>query len=84
MTSTQSKFTPFQPSSSPVDDTQCDFWVQNHGSLFLLIPQTEAASDWVEENLPEDAQTFGGGIVVEHRYISDIVDGIRTDGLEVE
>lgn len=76
--------TGFQPSPSPVDDTLCDFWVQNHGSLFLLIPQTVQANDWIDENIPADAQTWAGGIVVEHRYISDIVDGIRCDGLEVE
>ena len=74
----------FQPSVSPVDDAQCDFWVQNHGSIYLLIPQTDAAKEWVEDNLPDDAQTFGAGIVVEHRYIYDIVNGIRGDGLEVE
>jgi hypothetical protein len=74
----------FPSSPNPVDDTQCDFWVQNHGSLYLLIPQTEAAQDWVGENIPDDAQWFGKGIVVEHRYIYDIVDGIRGDGLEVE
>lgn len=80
MTTTQA----FTPSVDPVDDTQCDFWVQNHGSLFLLIPQTDAANQWVDDNLPEDVTRFGRGIVVEHRYISDIVDGIRGDGLEVE
>jgi hypothetical protein len=60
-----------------------DFEVQNHGSIFLLCPLTQSASAWVEEHLPEDILTFGRGICVEHRYISDIVAGIQRDGLAV-
>lgn len=60
-----------------------DFIVSNHGSIFLLRPNTPAAREWCEEHLPDDRQTFGGAVVVEHRYIGDIVDGIRADGLEV-
>jgi len=60
-----------------------DFTVRNEGSIFLLTPHTDAARAWVEEHLPADAQTFGPAIVVEHRYIGDIVAGIQADGLEV-
>jgi hypothetical protein len=60
-----------------------DFEVQNHGSIFLLCPLTESAIEWVDEHLPEDAFTFGRGICVEHRFISDIVRGIQGDGLVV-
>jgi hypothetical protein len=35
------------------------------------------------EHLPENRTTFGSAVVVEHRYIADIVGGIRADGLEV-
>jgi hypothetical protein len=61
-----------------------DFTVENHGTIFLLIPETDAARTWVEANLPDDALTFGRGVVVEHRYIADIVAGIQGDGLEVK
>lgn len=61
-----------------------DFTVQNEGSIFLLRPLTEAARDWVAEHIPADAQTFGDAIVIEHRYIGDIVDGAQRDGLTVE
>lgn len=60
-----------------------DFTVSNEGSIFLLTPLTQAAKDWVEEHLPEDRQSFGGAVVIEHRYISDIVAGIQAYGLEV-
>jgi hypothetical protein len=60
-----------------------DFEVQNHFSIFLLCPLTDAAIAWVEENLPDDVMTFGRGICVEPRYISDIVRGIQDSGLVV-
>jgi hypothetical protein len=58
-----------------------DFDIVNDGSVFLLIPNTEAAEAWVAEHIPADAQTLGKGIAVEHRYIADIVKGIAEDGL---
>lgn len=60
-----------------------DFTVTNHGSIFLLTPMNETASEWIENNLPEDRQTLGLAVAVEHRYIADIVTGIRNDGLIV-
>lgn len=58
-----------------------DFEILNGGSVFLLIPNTEAAQAWVDENIPEDAPTLGGGIGVEARYLGDILQGIQDDGL---
>ena len=63
--------------------SHADFCVENHGSIFLLRPLSLSADLWVKDHIPEDAQYFGNAVVVEHRYISDIVDGIRNDGLAV-
>lgn len=60
-----------------------DFLVENHGTIFLLQPLTPAANSWVDEHLPEDHLTFGGAVVVEHRFIADIVRGAIADGLVV-
>lgn len=60
-----------------------DFTVQNEGSIFLLHPDTQAAQDWISEHIPPDAQRFGNAVTIEHRYICDILDGVRVDGLEV-
>lgn len=60
-----------------------DFTVRDEGSIFLLTPETPEADAWVAEHLPEDAMRFGKAVVIEHRYVSDIVDGIQADGLEV-
>ena len=60
-----------------------DLSIQNEGSIFLLRGLTDAGRAWIAENIPDDAQTFGGAVVVEHRYIGDIAQGAVNDGLEV-
>ena len=60
-----------------------DFSVQNEGTIFLLIPHTPSAQRGINENLPSERVTLGNAVAVEHRYICDIIDGIRADGLEV-
>jgi len=60
-----------------------DIYVENHGTIFLLQPITDAALAWVEHHLPEDAKRWCEVVVVEHRYISDIVRGAIADGLAV-
>ena len=64
-------------------EVQADFLVENHGSIFLLKPQTDSATSWVEEHIPEDAQRLGNAIAVEHRYIGAFAEGIISDGLVV-
>jgi hypothetical protein len=61
-----------------------DLSIQNEGSIFLLRGLTDAGKAWIAANIPDDAQSFGGAIVVEHRYIGDIAQGAVNDGLEVE
>jgi hypothetical protein len=58
-----------------------DFHVVDDHSLFLLQPITAAAAGWITEHLPADAMMFGSAIVIEHRYVEDILDGITGDGL---
>jgi hypothetical protein len=60
-----------------------DIEVSNHGTIFIFTPLTSAARDWVAEFLPEDAQRWAGGTVVEHRFIADIILGAQRDGLSV-
>ena len=63
-----------------------DFELQNHGSIFLLIPQSTSARIWVDDHIGRDNgfQPHYPSIVIEHRYVSDIVEGIQNDGLAVE
>ncbi|MCX7177946.1 MAG: hypothetical protein NTX56_03980 [Proteobacteria bacterium] len=61
-----------------------DMTVQDHGTLFLLTPNTAAAKVWIDENVQEGARWWGKALVVEHRYIGDVVNGAINDGLTVE
>lgn len=70
-------------SRSLADRNEPDFEVVNCGSIFLVRPLTVLADEWVDANLPSDAQHFGNAVVVEHRCIAPIVEGIKEDGLRV-
>ncbi len=65
--------------------TPPDFVVENHGSIFLLKPQNDSAISWVEEHIGQDNgfQPHWPNVVIEHRYVADIVAGIQNDGLAV-
>jgi hypothetical protein len=50
-----------------------DIQVENHGSIILLRRLTTYGADWIEQNVVsvnEEAQTFGGGLVCEPRYVA--------------
>lgn len=66
-----------------VTPAPADFTVENHFTIYMLTPRTPAAQQWADANLLGDVTVFGGSIAVEHRYISDIVEGIRDYGLTV-
>ncbi len=63
-----------------------DFSLENHGSILLLIPQTDSARVWIDDHIGRDNgfQPYFPKIVIEHRYVSDIVEGIQNDGLAVQ
>ncbi len=70
----------------PVSDgaqRAADFTCVDHGTVALLTPLTEAAEDWVDCHIAKDVQKWGRGLVIEHRYVRDILTGIAFDGLEV-
>ncbi len=60
-----------------------DALVENHGSVMLLRCKTTPATDWAELNLTDDALRFGDAIVIEPRYVPDIISGMQADGLTV-
>ena len=58
-----------------------DMQFSNHSSIVLMLPLSEAASDWIKQYLPEDVIRFGNAIAIEPRYVSGIIDGLNEDGL---
>lgn len=62
-----------------------DLQFSNPGSFALCMPLTDYGRDWLAENVGDgETLTFGGAIVIEHRYLADIVLGARDDGLTCE
>jgi hypothetical protein len=58
-----------------------DVRLDDQGTIVLVLPLTDRATEWIGLNIPEDAQYFGKALVVEHHYAQDIVDGMTADGL---
>ena len=61
-----------------------DITVQNHGSIFLFVPETRRGRTWINENVQDDAQWWANALVVEHRYAMDLASGMMADGLRVK
>jgi hypothetical protein len=61
-----------------------DAEVCEHGLIFLIWPHSQAARDWIHENVRHEDRWFGNALVVEHGYVAAIVDGLRSAGLEVQ
>jgi len=60
-----------------------DFHVVDHGTIYLLYPNTPRAKQWVKEHLPQDHMKCADASVVAHRYIGDIIDKIQADELDI-
>ena len=60
-----------------------DVLITNHGTIYTVLPKTPTARAWILFNVADDAQWFGSQLVVEHRYIRDLVQGMMEAGLKV-
>jgi hypothetical protein len=60
-----------------------DISFENHGSIVLVRGLTDEGQDWLDEHIDEDAPRWSGGIAVEPRFVSALVDGILESGLEI-
>jgi hypothetical protein len=62
--------------------TKPDIRVQDEGTIFVLYPLTDAANDWMQDNMHCDSNNFWcDGMVVEHRYVASILRGMVRGGL---
>ena len=56
-------------------------------SLYVLIPESPDEREWVETFIQDAEGTynpdFPNRVIVEHRYIRPIIDGMVADGIEV-
>ena len=62
-----------------------DFTARDEGSIILLCPNTDAAQEWMRDNLQvEPWQYLGSNLAIDHRMFGDIAEGILEDGLTGE
>ncbi len=59
-----------------------DFVVRDEGTIWLFTPLTPAALQFLSDHIQEDAQYFGDSLAVEHRYVYDLLLGLREHGLK--
>jgi len=63
--------------------TPHDFRLQDEGTIVILHPCNDAAGDWIYEHVGwgDEITWWGGGVVIERRYVNDILAGILDAGL---
>ena len=60
-----------------------DIWILPQGTLTLVRPLTQRASEWISQHAQDDFQWFGPALVIEHHYLANLLDGMIQDGLRV-
>ena len=60
-----------------------DFRIENHGSIFLFDPQNARGENHLRDNVNEEAQWFGGALVVEPRYAADLAEALQAEGFQI-
>ena len=60
-----------------------DYRVVNHHSVFLFYPQKDEALQNLIDNTDDEAQFLGNALVVEHGFVSQLVEILNNDGWRV-
>jgi hypothetical protein len=68
---------------SDLELSEADVVVEDHGSICLVRHRSAAGRAWLDANVSEEATWFGGALAVEPRYLFNLVEGMRADGLGV-
>lgn len=61
-----------------------DFEFTNHFSIWLCTPLNAAARAHLAAHLSPEAQWFAGGVAVEPRYVTTLVQRLQDDGFCVD
>ncbi len=69
--------------NSPTQAGNPDFTCSGYGSLYLLRPLNDNARVWIDTHIDPEHQTFGDSVVIEHRYVWNILLALQDDGLAV-
>jgi len=63
--------------------TKPDLEFTRHVNIYAIHPKTSAAKDWLPKNLPAEASTWGGIIVLEDCHVADFKADAINAGLIV-
>lgn len=59
-----------------------DIDVTDGGSVNIVTPLTDTATDWINENVSDEGyHPYWPSLVVESRYLGDLLFGMQSDGL---
>jgi hypothetical protein len=62
---------------------QADFELHDEGAIVFLRPVTDAAHDFAANYFSTDSFDWDGGVVIERRYVTEMLEHIDTEGLTV-
>ena len=67
------------------EEEETDFTLQDTGSVLILKPESNEAVAWVDMYIGRDNgyQPYWPAVIIERRYVEDILEGIQADGLSV-
>jgi hypothetical protein len=65
------------------ESPQPDITFVDHGSVVLVTGHSKAAKEHLADRMPDDAQRWGGGYVVEPRYVDLIVEDVLSHDFTV-
>ena len=57
-----------------------DFYVRNEHSIIILMPETDEARYWVEENIALDPWQNSEYIAIEPRYFEELYEALINEG----
>ncbi|HWH91608.1 MAG TPA: hypothetical protein VNV64_07425 [Candidatus Binatia bacterium] len=60
-----------------------DIWILPQGTLTLVRPLTQRASEWINQHLQDHSQWFGPALLIEHHFVPQLLNGMIADGLQV-
>lgn len=65
-----------------MSEKKADFSTANHGSIWLVHPQTIEAQRWLFETAPDEAQFLGSALIVEPRYVMGVLEAAEDAGFQ--
>ena len=61
-----------------------DFLIADHGSIVWIVPVTQAAHQWLDDNaVAEPWQWRGGALSIDHRVAQDLIQAIAAAGFVI-